>query len=54
MIQAAIEDFHSRTSISFREYDPQTDIDYVNITGEDSGCWSYVGRMGGVSKLGAD
>jgi hypothetical protein len=23
--------------------------DYVHITGENSGCWSYVGRLGGVS-----
>jgi len=26
--------------------------DYIHITGETSGCWSYVGRIGGVSNTG--
>lgn len=34
-----------------REYNQDTDEDYVYITGESSGCWSYVGRTGGVSYL---
>jgi hypothetical protein len=49
VILGAINDFHQRTSIRFREYDILTDYDYVYISGEDSGCWSYVGRLGGVS-----
>jgi hypothetical protein len=48
VILGAINDFHQRTSIRFKEYD-SSDTDYVYITGEDSGCWSYVGRLGGVS-----
>ena len=49
MIQLAIDDYHQNTPIRFKQYDPQTDRDYIYITGEDSGCWSYVGRLGGVS-----
>jgi hypothetical protein len=48
-IQLAIEDFHNKTSIRFRQTDPQTDSVYVNITGEYTGCRSYVGRIGRVS-----
>jgi len=44
-----IEDFHKKTPIQFKQYDPLTDSDYINITGNDTGCWSYVGRIGGVS-----
>ena len=49
MILNAIEDYHQKTAIRFKQYDPLTDRDYVHITGKDSGCWSYVGRIGGVS-----
>ena len=49
MILLAIDEYHQRTPIRFKQYDPQTDRDYIYITGEDSGCWSYVGRIGGVS-----
>jgi len=42
-------DYEEKTAIRFKPYDPITDTDYVYITGEDSGCWSYVGRKGGVS-----
>ena len=48
-IVLAIEDFHKKTPIRFRRYNPLTDRDYVYITGENSGCWSFVGRIGGVS-----
>ena len=49
MIMQAIDDFHRKTTIRFKEYNPMTDSDYIHITGEDSGCWSYIGRRGGVS-----
>jgi len=49
MIMLAIEDYHNKTAIRFKKYNPQTDSDHVHITGEDTGCWSYVGRLGGVS-----
>jgi len=48
-ILLAIDDYHQKTTIRFKQYDPITDPDYINITGEDSGCWSSVGRRGGVS-----
>ena len=49
MILGAIDDYHQKTPIRFKQYDPLTDRDYIHITGEDDGCWSYVGRIGGVS-----
>jgi hypothetical protein len=48
-ILGAIEDYHQRTTIRFKPYEPWADSDYIHITGDDSGCWSYVGRIGGVS-----
>jgi hypothetical protein len=48
-ILLALDDYHLLTSIRFKYYDPATDPDYVYITAEESGCWSYVGRQGGVS-----
>nr|AGM32350.1 zinc metalloproteinase [Coptotermes formosanus] len=50
-ILLAVDEYHKKTSIRLREYNPQTDTDYVHITGEDSGCWSYVGRLGGRQQL---
>jgi hypothetical protein len=50
-ILLAIRDFHERTPIRFRQYNPQIDPDYIHITGENTGCWSYVGRQGGRQQL---
>ncbi|KDR19395.1 zinc metalloproteinase nas-13-like isoform X2 [Zootermopsis nevadensis] len=47
----AVDEYHNKTSIRLREYDPEADNDYVYITGEKSGCWSYVGRTGGRQQL---
>ena len=52
MILGALNDFHQKTPIRFKYYDALTDRDYIQITGEDTGCWSYVGRLGGVSNTG--
>jgi len=49
MILNATDDYHQKTAIRFKEYDPLVDMDYIYITGQDNGCWSYVGRQGGVS-----
>jgi hypothetical protein len=49
MILLAIDDYHQKTNIRFKEYDPFDDRDYIHITGEDYDCWSDVGRQGGVS-----
>jgi len=51
MIERAIANFHDRTPVRFRQYNPLTDRDYVHITGQRSGCWSFVGRVGGVSNI---
>ena len=51
MILVALDDYHQKTPIRFKQYDPFTDEDYVHIKGEYSGCWSYVGRLGGVSNI---
>ncbi|GFG36495.1 hypothetical protein Cfor_04647, partial [Coptotermes formosanus] len=50
-ILLAVDEYQKRTPIRLREYDPQNDTDYVYITGENSGCWSYVGRQGGRQQL---
>jgi len=49
MIHRAIDDYHIRTSIRFKQFEPATDKDYIHITGEKGGCFSNVGRKGGVS-----
>jgi len=49
IILLAIEDYHNKTTIRFKQYNSKTDSDYVHITGENSGCWSYIGRIGKVS-----
>ncbi|PNF32679.1 hypothetical protein B7P43_G13113 [Cryptotermes secundus] len=47
----AIDEYHSKTPIRLREYNPENDTDYVKITGENSGCWSYVGHQGKEQQL---
>ena len=49
VIQRAIDLYHEKTCIRMREYNPATDRDYVYIKADESGCWSYVGRLGNVS-----
>ena len=48
-ILRAMVDYHRHTPIRFRQYQPQSDTDYIHITGDVDGCWSPVGRRGGVS-----
>jgi len=47
----AIDDYDKKTHIRFKEYNNLTNLDYIHITGENGGCWSNVGRIGGVSKI---
>jgi len=42
----AIDEYHKKTSIRFKYYNPLTERDYVHMSGEISGCWAYVGRIG--------
>ena len=48
MIHRAIDDYHNKASRRFKQFEPAKDKDYIHITGENTGCWSYVGRKGGV------
>ncbi|PSN30375.1 hypothetical protein C0J52_25315 [Blattella germanica] len=51
MIQNAIDEYHAKTCVTLRPYNSATDRDYVYIKGDESGCWSYVGRIGGRQEL---
>ena len=45
-----VNQFHNRTTIRLVRHNSPPRGDYVHITGENSGCWSFVGRIGrGVS-----
>lgn len=46
-IKRGLEELMEKTCLVFREYDELLDMDYVEVEGDDSGCWSYVGRHGG-------
>ncbi|XP_011705426.1 PREDICTED: high choriolytic enzyme 1-like [Wasmannia auropunctata] len=48
-IYRAMNDFHSKTCIRFV---PRTNqYDYIDIRNDNSGCWSYVGRLGGRQQV---
>ena len=49
LIHRAIDDYHNKTSIRFKQFEPAKDKNYIHITGEEEGCTSNVGRQGGVS-----
>ncbi|XP_022908398.2 zinc metalloproteinase nas-6-like [Onthophagus taurus] len=50
IIHEAVKEFASFSCVTVR---PKTDADvnYVYVTGEDTGCWSWVGRLGGQQQL---
>jgi len=50
-ILMAIDEFHNKTLITFRQYNPWTDRDFIYITGQNDGCRSFVGRIGGRQQL---
>ncbi|KAK2718961.1 hypothetical protein QYM36_006092 [Artemia franciscana] len=46
IIEASFEEYHTKTCVKFV---PRTDeTDYIDIQSEQTGCWSYVGRIGNV------
>ncbi|GJQ74698.1 hypothetical protein Trydic_g21549 [Trypoxylus dichotomus] len=45
-IVKSLEEYVDKTCLLVRPRTPE-DIDYVYVTGENSGCWSSVGRRGG-------
>ena len=44
-----VNEFHNRTTIRLVRHNLPPRGDYVHITGQNTGCWSFVGRIGGVS-----
>ncbi|XP_065560955.1 zinc metalloproteinase nas-7-like [Artemia franciscana] len=46
IIEASFEEYHTKTCVKFV---PRTDeTDYIDIQSEQTGCWSYIGRIGNV------
>ncbi|KAK2709886.1 hypothetical protein QYM36_013537 [Artemia franciscana] len=44
IIEASFEEYHTKTCVKFV---PRTDErDYIDIKSDQTGCWSYVGRIG--------
>ncbi|XP_022907480.1 zinc metalloproteinase nas-13-like [Onthophagus taurus] len=49
-IDKALEEYQEKTCLTVRKFQAG-DTDYVYVTGEDSGCWSSVGRRGNRQTL---
>ncbi|KAK9686995.1 Astacin (Peptidase family M12A) [Popillia japonica] len=49
-IHEAVRAFAASSCVTVRPRRPD-DVDYVYVTGENTGCWSYVGRIGGMQLL---
>ncbi|KAK9686990.1 Astacin (Peptidase family M12A) [Popillia japonica] len=50
VIHTALERFAEVSCMKVRPREEE-DVDYVYVTGDNSGCWSYVGRLGGRQQL---
>jgi hypothetical protein len=48
-IMLAVKDYNTLTTVRLVRRNSPPSGDYVHITGQNSGCWSYVGRIGKVS-----
>lgn len=44
-IKAAIEEYHEKSCLRFRDYN-ESDSDHIVFQGSEAGCWSSVGRQG--------
>lgn len=44
VILLAVREFHTKTCLRLKPYEP-TDENWISITGNDRGCFSYVGNM---------
>ncbi|XP_011632701.1 zinc metalloproteinase nas-4-like [Pogonomyrmex barbatus] len=49
LIQAAMKEYETKTCIKFVKRTNQKD--YINIVSDNTGCWSYVGKIGGEQKV---
>ena len=45
IILSAIQEFHAKSCLQFKPYN-STDVNFLFITGNESGCWSSVGMKG--------
>merc|ERR1712212_494981 len=52
VIEQGMADFHAKTCIRFVEHSNQAG--YLEIVSNDSGCWSYVGTIGGMQRVSLD
>ncbi|XP_045128612.1 astacin-like [Portunus trituberculatus] len=52
IILQGMNDFHAKTCVRFVER--TTQHDYIEIVSNDSGCWSYVGSIGGKQRVSLD
>ena len=50
LIREAMDDFQKSTCIKFVPY-KGTEKDYIQITSENTGCWSAPGKIGGAQAL---
>ncbi|MCO7224764.1 M12 family metallopeptidase [Pleionea sp. CnH1-48] len=50
-IEDSLEDLQSKISIQFKSYNPTIHNDYVSITNNYEGCYSFVGKQNGVTTL---
>ncbi|XP_069105545.1 uncharacterized protein [Argopecten irradians] len=51
IIERAIEEMNEKTCVYFRPKNVD-DTDYVKFINVATGCWSYVGKIGGVQQIG--
>ncbi|KAK3896132.1 hypothetical protein Pcinc_000181 [Petrolisthes cinctipes] len=52
VILSAMEDFHAKTCLRFVAR--SSEANYIEIVSNDSGCWSYVGTIGGMQRVSLD
>lgn len=45
-IMTALKEYNTKTCVHFKPYNPNTDKSWIYITGNETGCWSYVGMQG--------
>lgn len=50
MILAAMNEYHKSTCIKFRPY-TGVERDYMSIESSTTGCWSNLGRIGGMQRI---
>ncbi|KAF5294368.1 hypothetical protein FQR65_LT10821 [Abscondita terminalis] len=50
VIAKAMEEYHKHTCIRFRPRE-KNDVDWISITNNKTGCWSGIGRIGGMQEL---